>query len=160
MLDRCTDFDWWRAIVTSFFPRSIWIAGMSDDKNKLVTMTMTREEMIGDTWRLVGEVVEVPLITARRWVDAGYATHGGAIGDSKPGPPSHELGDFPSAALFAAAGFTTLEKVKALIAEKGDTWPKSVKSMTKPLAAKVSEFLEAQAKQSEQTATDTPPVGK
>jgi hypothetical protein len=124
------------------------------EKNQLVTMTMTKEEMIGDVWRLVGDVVEVPLVTARRWVDAGYATMGGNVGDKpKTGTSSHDLGEFPSAALFAAAGFTSLDAVKELIAEKGDAWPKSVKGMNKSLAAKVSEALEAMALETE-TKTD------
>jgi hypothetical protein len=108
----------------------------------MVTMTMIKADMIGDVWREPGTVVEVQDSVARHWVSAGYATLGGVIGENAPVVSTHELGDFPSAALFAAAGFPTLDAVKALIAEKGDAWPKSVKGMNKTLSSKVSEALE------------------
>ena len=114
---------------------------------------MMREEMIGDVWRLVGDVVEVHPLVAKRWVEGGYAKFGGVLSD-EPEVATHELGEFPGADKFAAAGITTLAGVNALIAQHGDAWPKQVKGMTKPMAAKVSEALEALNKPAEPPAAE------
>jgi len=115
-----------------------------------VTITMLKGEFIAPEWREEGTVHEVPKEIADAWIAHGSAVLGGNVGDRpKTGTSSHDLGEFPSAALFAAAGFTSLDAVKELIADKGDAWPKSVKGMNKSLAAKVSEALEAMALESE-----------
>lgn len=115
---------------------------MATDQDKtLVTMTMTKPEMISGVWRLVGDVVEVQLQTARRWVSAGYATHGGTIED-RPAEVSHQLGEFPAAEKFAAVGLQTVQQIREFINQHGDNWPKQIKGITKPIASKVSEELE------------------
>lgn len=127
--------------------------------SQLVTITMLAGEFIHPAWREEGTVHEVDKEIAERWVKHGSAKYG-----SDPfaktvdaSAVTHELGEFPSAALFAAAGYTTLDAIKAMITEKGDVWPKSVKGMTKALAAKVSEALEAMANPT--PPADTPPAG-
>jgi hypothetical protein len=117
----------------------------------LVTITMLRGEFIHPAWREEGTVIEVDQRIADRWIAHGSAKLGGVVGEDQPPEVISELGDFPSADLFTAAGITTLDAVKALITEKGDAWPKSVKGMTKPLAAKVSEALEALANETPDT---------
>ena len=119
-----------------------------------VTITMTREEMIGDVWRLAGDVVEVHPLVAKRWVEGGYAKFGGVLSEQEPEAATHELGEFPGADKFAAVGITTLAGVTALIAQHGDAWPKQVKGITKPMAAKVSEVLEAMNKPAEPPAAE------
>ena len=123
--------------------------------SQLVTITMLAGEFIHPAWREEGTVHEVEKEIAERWVKYGSAKYG-SDPSAKTGDTSgttHELGSFPSADLFAAAGFSTIDSVKKLVAEKGDSWPKSVKGITKPLAAKVSEFLEAQARTAEHPPT-------
>ncbi len=116
---------------------------MSQEEQK-VTITMLKGEFIHPEWREEGTVHDVEKTIADRWVRHGSAEYGGEAGKVVV-TVTHQLGDFPGAQQFADAGITTIAAVKALIAEKGDAWPKSVKGITKAVAGKVSEALEALA---------------
>lgn len=131
------------------------------EENKVV-ITMLKGEFIHPAWREEGTVLEVDQRIADRWIAHGSAKLGGDLknASSKPKPAGPELGDFasfPASKKFAEAGFTSIDAVKALVAEKGDDWPKSVKGITKGETGKVSEGLEALAKPAETTEGDSTP---
>lgn len=108
-----------------------------------VTMTMTKPESIHGIWRPVGEVVEVPAEVARYWVAAGFATLGGQLDtDDASNVVIHQLGEFPAADKFAAAGLANVQQIREFIGQHGDNWPKQIKGITKAIASKVSEELE------------------
>lgn len=127
-------------------------------------ITMLKGEFIAPAWREEGTVHKVDQEIADQWVKHGSAKLGGELknASSKAKPADGtELGDFasfPASAKFAAAGFTSVEAVQALVAEKGDEWPKSVKGITKGETAKASEALEALAKPAETTEGDQTPT--
>lgn len=113
---------------------------------------MLKGEFIHPEWRERAASFEIEKSIAERWVKHGSAVYGDA--DIEPETTSHELGEFPGADKFAAVGITTLAGVTALIAQHGDAWPKQVKGITKPMAAKVSEVLEAMNKPAEPPAAE------
>lgn len=119
----------------------------------LVTITMLKGEFIHPAWRDEGTVHEVDQRIADRWIAHGSAKLGG-VADSAPETTTHELGEFPGADKFVSSGIMTLDEVKALITQHGDAWPKHVKGMTKAIAAKVSEALEAMNKPAEPPAAE------
>ena len=133
---------------------------MSEEKT--VVITMTKGEFIHPAWREEGTVHEVDQRIADRWIAHGSARLGGDLKNarSKPKASEPELGDFasfPASKKFAEAGYTSIEAVKALVADKGDEWPKSVKGITKGETGKVSEALEALAKPVESTEGESTP---
>lgn len=105
------------------------------------TITMLTGELIGTTWREKDDVVVCEKAIADRWVKHGSAIYGGTAGEVAT-IAAFEPADFPGADKFQAAGISTIDGVKALIAANGDTWPKQVKGITKPIAAAVSAKLE------------------
>ena len=125
---------------------------MPEQAEPKVRITMTKAEFIAPEWRERGTAFDIEKTIAERWVKAGFAVFGDA--DIEPEAATHELGEFPGADKFAAVGITTLDGVKALIAQHGDAWPKHVKGITKPMAAKVSEALEAMNKPAEPPAAE------
>ena len=131
-------------------------------EEKLVVITMLKGEFIHPAWREEGTVHEVDQRIADRWIEHGSAKLGGELKNAtKPKAADTDLGDFasfPASAKFAAAGFTSIEAVQALVAEKGDEWPKSVKGITKGETGKVSEALEALAKPTEPAEGDQTPT--
>lgn len=131
-------------------------------EEKTVVITMTKGEFIHPAWREPGDVLEVDQRIADRWIAHGSATLGGELknASSKAKPVVSELGDFasfPASKKFAEAGFTSIDAVKALVADKGDEWPKSVKGITKKETGEVSGALEALAKPAETTEGDSTP---
>lgn len=132
-------------------------------EEKLVVITMLKGEFIHPAWREEGTVHEVDQRIADRWIEHGSAKLGGELKNAtKPkaaeGPELGNFASFPASAKFAAAGFTSVEAVQALVAEKGDEWPKSVKGITKGETGKVSEALEALAKPTEPAEGDQTPT--
>ena len=125
---------------------------MPEQAEPKVRITMTAGEFISPEWRERGTSFDIEKSIAERWVKHGSAVYGDA--DIEPEAETHELGEFPGADKFAAVGITTLAGVNALIAQHGDAWPKQVKGMTKPMAAKVSEALEAMNKPAEPPAAE------
>lgn len=114
--------------------------------SKMVVITMLRGEFIHPAWREEGTVIEVDERIAERWIAFGSAVLGGELpaGGESTQTAAVNLGsfaDFPGSDKFAAAGITSIDAVKAFVAEKGDAWPKTV-GITKAVAAKVSAALE------------------
>lgn len=115
---------------------------------RMATITMVCGEFIAPAWREPGTVLQVEQQIADRWVRHGSAVLGGSLEDAEQATPrtGEELGEFesfPGSAQFAAAGVTSLDAVKSLIAKHGDAWTKQIKGMTKAIASSVSEALEA-----------------
>jgi hypothetical protein len=131
--------------------------------SKLVVITMLRGEFIAPAWREEGTVLEVDQRIADRWIEHGSAKLGGELKNASSkakltdGPELGDFASFPASKKFAEAGFTSVEAVQALVAEKGDEWPKSVKGITKGETGKVSEALEALAKPAETTEGESTP---
>lgn len=125
---------------------------MPETKEPLVRITMLRGEFIHPAWRERSTSFEIEKSIAERWIAHGSAVLGDA--DIEPETTTHELGEFPGADKFAGVGITSLAGVKALITQHGDAWPKHVKGMTKAIAAKVSEALEAMNKPTEPPAAE------
>lgn len=125
---------------------------MPETTEPKVRITMTKAEFIAPEWRERGVAFDVEKSIAERWVKHGSAVYGDA--EIEPESATHELGEFPGADKFAAAGITTLAGVNALIAEHGDAWPKHVKGMNKATAGKVSEALEAMNKPAQPPAAE------
>lgn len=125
---------------------------MPEQAEPKVRITMTKAEFIAPEWRERGAAFDIEKSIAERWVKHGSAVYGDAEIETETA--THELGEFPGADKFAAAGITTLAAVNALIAQHGDAWPKHVKGMTKPVAAKVSEALEAMNKPAQPPAAE------
>ncbi len=125
---------------------------MPEETDPKVRITMTKGEFISPEWRERGKSFDIEKPIAEAWVKHGSAVYGDA--DIEPEAATHELGEFPGADKFAAMGITTLAGVKELITQHGDAWPKHVKGMTKPVAGKVSEALEAMSKPAETPAAE------
>lgn len=125
---------------------------------ELVVITMIHGEFIAPAWREPGTVLEVDKRIADRWIAHGSAKLGGELGTVDTQPSLGSFADFPGSDKFAAAGITSVEGVKELVAAKGDAWAKEIKGITKAISAKVSEALEAMNR-AEQAADQKPTEG-
>lgn len=108
--------------------------------------------LYGSRWQLAGSVLEVDDVLGKRRIPRHAVETSEALTDpdsvevdedSGDSQDAGELADYPGADDLAAVGITTIDGLRNLIDEHGDTWHSQVNGIGKSTAGKIVELLQA-----------------